>query len=699
ARAVGRGAHVQLGWTPAVGASTADDVSFLLKRAAVAVTGAAPEARVIFGPLDADADALRALYAEEIAAYVDGIALAPADDATLRAALTALAELDPGKPAVLDRLPWPAAPESTLAEAAAATELGVGVVLFDAQAAVEAASTGPRVEVEVSEAEAIDSAAVGSSDEAPSLVAALAPLKILAREFQGDLSLDPYTPPLGARRAWTFVRGEDLSLRVIAEAEPGADRLPLYFDDGFLRAPRRISLRDGEESLVLDQTKTAQRLSTPIREPRPVELLRLQRVTAADLEGVEEEVQVADERQIPVEEILRRLQAFEDEQDRRLDHYQATNTLHLRFRLGDGVDTVEVTFEGPFFYRRNEGFDWAWEKLFVNGVQWRGRELPEIPLIQPEKAAVLPLEINFTQEYAYRLRGSDTLDGREAWVIDFEPVVSADDADGLYQGTVWVDKNVSARLRTRALQIGLEGDVISNEETVDFSPVSAAGEAVDWDSPERAFVLPLSNTGQQILSVLNATTQVVRQTELTNVRLNAEDFATARQATLDSDVTMVRDTNLGLRYLEKDEETGERVVQMQQDSTRLFAIGGTFYDESLDYPIPLLGANWLDLDWYDGQQLNVFFAGALLTASWANPGIFGGDWEVGASTFGQFFAGTDEFYRDGREIEDEELENNGGRISLFLGRSLGSFAKLDFSYILRYERFSDTDETADAFIL
>ena len=43
---------------------------------------------------------------------------------------------------------------------------------------------------------------------------------------------------------------------------------------------------------------------------------------------------VADERQMPVEEILRRLQAFEDAQERAIDNYTATNTTHLRFGAG-----------------------------------------------------------------------------------------------------------------------------------------------------------------------------------------------------------------------------------------------------------------------------------------------------------------------------------------------------------------------------
>ncbi|MEM9554540.1 MAG: hypothetical protein AAGC60_09790 [Acidobacteriota bacterium] len=673
ARGAGERAHLQIDWRPAVGEVTVQELGFLVKRAAVAITGAHPQARVIVGPLEPDADALRALYGEDIAAYADGIALrgdAPLTD--LEAARDALAELDPGKPIVLDHLPWPDQPSRALARAAEMTEKGFAVTVF-----------GVPAEVASSEA----------------LAAELAPLKVLAREFQGDLSFDPYTTPRSTTgaRAWTFVRGEDLSLRVIAESPQGADALQLGFDDTLLRGPRRIALDDGFESMVLDQTRGQDGLALRVDEPSPVTLLKLGRVTAAELEGgIEDEVDVAGERQIPVEEILRRLQAFEDRQARRLDHYTATNTLSLRFRLGDGAETVEATFEGPFFYRRGEGFDWAWETLYVNGVKWRGETLPEIPLIQPEKAAVLPLEINFTQEYAYRLRGTEVVDGRDAWVIDFEPV-AADSEGNLYQGTVWVDRSLYARLKTRALQVGLEGEVISNEETMTFEPVDSAGQPTEWSSD--AYVLPVRNVGQQILSILNASTQVERETRLSSIEINVDGFERRRQAALDSEVTMVRDTEDGLRYLVKNED-GERVVQEERDTTRLFALGGVFYDESLDYPIPLAGVNYLALDWRGtGQQVNIFFAGALLTANWAQPRIFDSRWDFGASAFGFFIPTSDEQYRDGREIEAEEIESSRGRVSVFLGRPLGSFTKLDFTYSLGYTRYSDADDTDESFIL
>jgi len=80
-------------------------------------------------------------------------------------------------------------------------------------------------------------------------------------------------------------------------------------------------------------------------------LLGLDRPTAAELKGVEEKVTVSSQREIPVEEILRRLQAFEDAQNRRLQHYSAVDSTSLRFQPTAGTQTIEATLEGPLLLR------------------------------------------------------------------------------------------------------------------------------------------------------------------------------------------------------------------------------------------------------------------------------------------------------------------------------------------------------------
>jgi len=650
---------VQALWRPESGGSPGpEDHAFLLKKAAVVVTGASADARFVAGPLAADPDGLRALYAEEMAAYLDLIVLAPGDG--LSAAIAVLTELDPGKPVVLDAMTWPDEAATALAEVAEASAAGVTVTFFDA----------------------------GSADTID-----LEPLKVLARELGGDLVFDPYSTPSGARAAWSFVR-EDLGLRVIATPEAGAQRLQLSFADSQLRAATRVDLKTGVVQTVPDQWQTTQGFAVTVDDPGPVVLLRLERPSAAELAGFETKLEVDADREIPVEEILRRLQAFEDDQARRLVHYQATRTLHLRFQAIQGA--FEAAYAGDFFFRRDHGFDWVWQDFYVGGVKWRSKKLPKVPLIQPEKVASLPAEIRLSKDYDYRLRGTQIIDGRDCWVIDFKPL---DVAPGrsLYRGTVWVDRELFARVRTRATQIGLEGSVLSNEEVFHFTPVDANGDPTEWS--EASFVLPLVIHGQQTMSVLSVTLPIEVETVLTDLRINGEAFDRNREAAMASDATILRDTDDGLRYLPKDKD-GQRYVETKIDSTRLFLLGGVFWDESVDYPLPLAGVNYLDLDIKGtGAQFDVFFAGAFLNAGYSDPGLFGSRFIGGANLNGLFFKAKDELYRDGEVVPEETVKSRGGSTSIFLGRPLAKFLSFELTYRLRHDDYGRADDTAPDFVL
>jgi hypothetical protein len=665
AREIGGSAHFELLWS---GSSNVEEYAFLIKRVSVAVAGAQPDARIFTAPLDSDADYLRRLFAEEVAAYLDGVTFAAAPPEELRQMSAVLIELDPGAIVAVDSLPAPEEPLEVLAEAARYAEAGAEVALFD----------------------------LGSAS-----AETVRPFKLLARDFSGDLSLDPYSRPGGVEEAWSFVRGKDLQLRVIAKVLPGLDSVTLEFPDPQLRSPSFVDMESGERIPLWGFSRTRERFDVEIADPTPVVLLELERMTAAELEGilgVEERVTVADTRQMPVEEILRRLQAFEDAQARRIRNYSATNTTHLRFQFGTSAETLETTFRGPFFYRQDGSFDWAWREFLINGVKWRGKSIPEIPLIQPEKAAALPVEITFTREYRYSLRGTATLEGRDCWVVDFEPAVAVAPERTLYQGTVWVDRELYARVRTRAVQLGLEGDVISNEETVTFSPVDAEGRPAAW--LPGSYFLPLTVEGQQLWSILSATPVVERQILLSDIEINPENFEERLGEILASDDTMVRDTEQGLRYLVMNEETGEREVQEELDLSRRFVVGGIFADEGLDFPIPLAGFNWLWFDWRGtGTQANIFFAGALLNVAVTNPSLFGSKFDAGFDLFALAVQGTDTLFRDGVEMTGEEVEVSNPNLDLKLGRSLGNFAKLDLQYQLGYRNFSRGDDTAEEFVL
>jgi|CXWL01.1.fsa_nt_gi hypothetical protein len=671
AKAAAPDTHFEVVWAPGGtegGELELPSFGFLLKRAAVAVTGARPEARVLAGPVHATGIAVGDLHALGVAPYLDGYSIrSPHPQPVMIQGLRGLQKLELGLPVIVDAEPMPPVPEHVIDMAADRGAAGAGITFFDL--------------------------GEPTADE-------LRPFVTLAQEFAGDLSFDPDFKAELSGQAWGFVRGSDLGLRVALGAWGMSEPTVIKIADGArLQNAEAVDPRTGETIPGLKAKRVGTTLEISVSSSARALVLRLGRGLATDLAGsIEDELTVESTREIPLEEILRRLQAFEDDQKRKLDHFAATNTTHLRFGAGAGLASVEATLEGDFFFRQGQGFDWAWQNFYLNGIRWRGEKIPEIPLLQPEKAAVMPVEITFTPNYDYRLVESDAIDGREAWVIDFRPAPSATETK-LYRGRVWVDKATFARLRTRAVQLGLEGEVISNEETLYYSPVDANGQPVAWSAD--AYVLALRLVGQQLISVLNSTTLVEREMVLSAVQINGEDFEGRRQAVLASKATMVRDTDKGLRYLVTEgAPEGERVVQEDFDTSRLFALGGVFADDSLDYPLPLAGVNYLDFDFKGtGNQLNVFFAGVLAIGSYADPKFLGSKFDFGGDLFFLGIATSDQLYRDEEEIVAEEVEVRPANASLKLGRPLGQFVKLDLEYEVASFDFGRADETAAQFVL
>jgi hypothetical protein len=653
--------HYQVIWEPTGGSVTPEEYAFLLKQVSVALAGADSGARVITAPQPASPEALRELYNWDIVSYVQGLALEPASPDSLEACLVELVDLDPGLPVVVDQLPAPSRPELAVARAAEQTAAGAALTFFDWSA--------------------------GDAD--------LRPLAVMAREFSGELSHDPYSEPQGGKNAWGFVRAEDLGLRLVVETAAGDGPAVIELGEGGLFQPQLVDLLTGEVAEIQRFRNMGNGYRLTIEDPGPVLLIRVSRLGAAAMDGLEEEITITGEHQMPVAEILRRLQVFEDGQARRLHRYTALQTEYLRFTIPSG-GAFEVTREGDFFYTEGQGFDWAWQRVFLGGVKWRGK-IPEIPIIQPERAAEMPLEITLLKEYRYRLRGTDTVDGRDCWEVEFEPS-GATTSEALWKGTVWIDREIYTRVRTRGIQMGLSGDVFSNVETIHHSPVDQNGQPVEWGA-DGSFVMPLRRVGQELQKFVSTTVQVEKETLLTALRLNDPEYEQRLAGVLQSDSTMVRDTEVGLRYLKKD-DSGSRQVQEKFDYGLLSLVGGIFYDDSLDYPVPLAGIDYYNRNVKDtGIQTNIFFAGLLLSASAADPQLGNSKWNAGADLSGVFIPLEQVLYRDGEEAPEEAVDNQVAQLSLTVGRPLGSYTKVDFSYLLNMDRYNDNKDTAPDFVI
>ena len=125
-----------------------------------------------------------------------------------------------------------------------------------------------------------------------------------------------------------------------------------------------------------------------------------------------------------------------------------------------------------------------------------------------------------------------------------------------------------------------------------------------------------------------------------------------------------------------------------------------FYDDALDYPLPLAGVNYFSFDFKGtGKQVNAFFAGALLTANVAEPRLFGSRFDLGAQAFALAVPFADILFRDDREVHEEEIKSRAATFSLKLGRPLGSFVKLNLEGGLLFNKYSRSDTTASDFVL
>ncbi|OYV97562.1 MAG: hypothetical protein B7X11_06355, partial [Acidobacteria bacterium 37-65-4] len=196
--------------------------------------------------------------------------------------------------------------------------------------------------------------------------------------------------------------------------------------------------------------------------------------------------------------------------------------------------------------------------------------------------------------------------------------------------------------------------------------------------------------GQQLFSVGGRNIMAEREIHFSQVAINVPDFKEELAKAEASDKPMLQETAKGLRYFVK-EKNGTRRVQVQQETSRWFAVGGAYYDKSLKYPIPLIGVNYFNYDWKKTKtQINLFAAGAVntLTVSKVNlfPKVDGG---FNAALF--LIPFEDRYYPAG---VDERVKVLREYASGNLGWRLNDYSKLSLDVDARYYRYSKVSQTA-----
>ena len=400
-------------------------------------------------------------------------------------------------------------------------------------------------------------------------------------------------------------------------------------------------------------------------------------------------VEVGAARGLTADEIIARERAWDAGQREKVSTFIAEMEASLRFRVAEVNETFDLTIRGPFFFRRGEPADWGWKEFYLNGVKWKGKTLPKIPILQPEKVTTLPLDIRLTEDYRYELAGTTEIGGRRAYEITFTPKENLGNKP-VYRGKVWIDAQTFALLRRDSVQLNLKGETLSNVQTEIYHSVPG--------HPDVA--LPLEIRGEQVFSTAGRTTAIERDVKMKEVEINPASFTERRAAAYRSDLQMIRDTDLGMRYLVPDPlKPGERVVEERISRKSTFGIAGAFYDQSLNYPIPLLGIQHFNFDlWGKGKQLSVFFAGALLTSNYTDPSFLGSRFDLGADLFAVAFPFGDVAYRNGREVPDEKVKHLPAIFQVNIGRPLGPYLKTSLGIFTRWDNFQRDPDTGPRFV-
>jgi hypothetical protein len=405
--------------------------------------------------------------------------------------------------------------------------------------------------------------------------------------------------------------------------------------------------------------------------------------------GTRAAVEVGATRGLTADEIIAHERAWDAGQREKTRTYIAAMDTSLRFRVAQLATSIDLTIRGPYFFQQGKSSDWAWEEFFLNGVKWKGRTIPKLPILQPDKVTTLPLDIRLSEEYAYALDGETRIEGRPAYRVEFRPR-STVGSKPIYRGTAWIDKETFALLRRESIQLNMKGDTLSNVQTEYYREVPGAP----------GVVLPLEIRGEQVFSTAGRTTAIQRAVVMSNVVVNPENFEARLQETYASKSQMVRDTDDGLRYLVPDPaKPAERLVENKLTRKSLMGIAGVFYERAQDYPFPLLGLQYFNFDmWGKNKQLSVFFAGALLFANYTDPALFGTRFDLGADVFGVAIPFTETNYRNGIEVRSERIKQLPESFQINMGHPFGPYFKASLILSTEWDNYQRDSDTGPQFV-
>jgi hypothetical protein len=445
--------------------------------------------------------------------------------------------------------------------------------------------------------------------------------------------------------------------------------------------PSVTNLVEGTKSAALSYTRADATETSTVRVPLGAHPMLVDFSEGVAVLG--EQSGVSAERLLSVGEIIARHRRQQLAQDRAVRNYIADARMRLFFRPQLTDAGYDVVTENRYFVAEN---DIEWEQL---SFAVNNRHLPSdqpFPMLQPEKVFALPLQLRFDEGYSYQLEGIERIDGYDCYKVRFDPMR---DDPTLYRGTVWIDRRTFARIQLHAVQGGLPGMVISNDETQHYAAVAAI--------ENQPIFLLSAVTNREIVLLGGRSTSNQKNVTFSGFRLNDGRFEEERTAARQSDRVMYRETENGLRPYVK--QNGTRVVVDQvTPGVKAMALG-TVIDPSYRFPLPIFGINVVDFSFGNrNTQLAMLFAGVLAAGNIQKPQLFGSK-NVSASV--DFFAiaapSSDRVYQASGEVESARLNTWPLSTGLNLGWQATPFQKLSGQYQFRFDGFAPDTTTSGTF--
>jgi len=388
---------------------------------------------------------------------------------------------------------------------------------------------------------------------------------------------------------------------------------------------------------------------------------------------------------LSVEEIIARWQQYRETQKRRLDNYEASSFMNLHFESTTVTQAFDISMRLRQFFERSGKMELEQTEFYVNGVKFSNRHEFPLPQLEPEKVLTQPLVLALNERYAYKLLGTEKIDGAECYIVGVEP--KAQDED-LYSGKIWIDGLTFREVRQTLSQRGAKSNVVVNVETQNFALVN--------DGHGNQFNLLRSISAQQTLNAAGRDFLLQRTLQFSGYAINTPRYQEDLTAAHRSDAPMYRDTDQGLRELKI--KGGERVLQQTSEKRIVSLVGGAIYEGTFDFPIPIAGISMADFDFrHTGAQLSTFFAGPILVNNLSKQ--YGAKYRLGVDLALSALPGENRIYNGNVENTGEDIWSWEQTTGVRATWQATSHLSMTGSTYLAYDIFRRTSDTVNNYEL